>query len=62
VNKNIYQAKFIIFFASSSYLLLDDFAGRFARELLWTNQEFYSVGIISPWLFMLLYHLGNDEQ
>jgi hypothetical protein len=30
-------------------LLLDDSAGRIARELWWTNPEFYPVDITPPW-------------
>jgi hypothetical protein len=43
-------------------LLLDDTAGRTARELLWTNQEFSPVNIIPPWFSMLIYHLGDEQQ
>jgi hypothetical protein len=39
----------------SPVLLLDDFAGRIARELWWMNQEFSPVDIISPWFAMLIY-------
>jgi hypothetical protein len=42
-------------------MLLDDSAVRIARELWWKNQEFCPVEIISPWFFMLVYHL-EDEQ
>jgi hypothetical protein len=34
-------------------LLLDDSVGRIARELWWTFQE-CSVGVISPWLSILI--------
>jgi hypothetical protein len=37
-------------------------AGRIARELWWKNQMFPSVGITPPWLSMLLYHLGFEQQ
>jgi len=30
-------------------------AGRIARELWWTNQEFIYVDIIPPWFSMLIY-------
>jgi len=46
--KILRKAKFIIPFAHSSCLLPDDSAGRFAKELLWENQEFSSVNIIPP--------------
>jgi hypothetical protein len=36
-------------------LLLDDTAGRIAREFWWTNQEFSSVDIILPWFSMPTY-------
>jgi hypothetical protein len=36
-------------------------AGRISRELWWVNQEPFSVRIIPPWFFMLIYHL-RDEQ
>jgi hypothetical protein len=39
-------------------LVLDESAGRFARELWWTSQEFSSVNIIPPRLSMLMYHLA----
>jgi hypothetical protein len=42
------EAIFIISFTSSPALLLDDFAGRIARELWWTNKEFFPVDIIPP--------------
>jgi hypothetical protein len=31
------------------------------EELWWTNKKLFSVDIIPPWLFMLKYHL-EDEQ
>jgi hypothetical protein len=36
-------------------------AGMIARELWWTNQEFYLVDIIPPWFSMLIYHLGDEH-
>jgi hypothetical protein len=36
-------------------------AGRIARELWWTNQEFSSVDIISLWLSILIHHLGDEH-
>jgi hypothetical protein len=45
----------------SPVLLLDASAGRIARELWWTNQEFSPV-VISPWFSMLIYHLEDDKQ
>jgi hypothetical protein len=46
--KKLRKVKFIVSFPRSSCLLLDDSAGRIARELRWTNQEFSSVNIIPP--------------
>jgi hypothetical protein len=37
-------------------------AERIARELWWTNQEFYPVDIIPSWLSMLTYYLGGDRS
>jgi hypothetical protein len=38
-------------------------AGRIARELWWTSQEFSPASIIiSPWLSMLIYHLGMNNR
>jgi hypothetical protein len=42
-------------------LLLDGSAGRIARALWWTNQEFSPVNIIPPWFSMLIYHLGDEQ-
>jgi hypothetical protein len=42
-------------------LLLDNSAGKFARELWWTNQEISTVDIIPPWLSVLICHV-KDEQ
>jgi hypothetical protein len=33
-------------------------AGRVARQLWWTNQDFSPVDIIPPQFSMLIYHLG----
>jgi hypothetical protein len=33
-----------------------------ARELWWTNQEYYPVYIIPPWFSMLLYHQGMNSR
>jgi hypothetical protein len=41
--------------------LLDDFAGRIARELWWTNQEFSRVDIVPPSLSILIDHLGDEQ-
>jgi hypothetical protein len=41
-------------------LLLDESAGRIARGLWWTNQEFSPVNIIPSWFFMFMYHLGGS--
>jgi hypothetical protein len=35
-------------------------AGRIARELWLTNQEFSPVNIIPPWFSMFIYHLGMN--
>jgi hypothetical protein len=48
-------------FFNFSYLVLDDYAGRITRELWWTIQEFSPAGIISQRLFMLLYHMGDEQ-
>jgi hypothetical protein len=49
-------------FTRSAYLLPDDSAGRIARELWWTSQEFSSASIIiSLWFSMLKYHLGDEQ-
>jgi hypothetical protein len=43
-------------------LLLYITAGRIAKELCWTNQEFSPVDVILPWFSMLsLYHLGDEQ-
>jgi hypothetical protein len=42
-------------------LLLDNSAGKFAKELWWTNQEISPVDIIPPWLSVLICHV-KDEQ
>jgi hypothetical protein len=39
-------------------LLLDDSAGRIAKELWWTNREFSSVDIIPPWFSILISSAG----
>jgi hypothetical protein len=59
MNKITSQGQILIPFAHSSCLLPGDSAGRIARELWWTNQEFSSADIILPPLFsMLVYQLG----
>jgi hypothetical protein len=58
LTKIFYNAKFIMSFASSSALLLDDYTGRIAKELWWTNDEFFPVNIHPQWFSMLIYHLG----
>jgi hypothetical protein len=57
--KRLLKAKFIIPFACFSCLLPDDSAGRIARELWWTIQEFFSVDIIPPWFSILKCHLRD---
>jgi hypothetical protein len=42
-------------------LLLCESAGMTVRELWWTNKESSPVDNVPPWLFMLIYHL-QDEQ
>jgi hypothetical protein len=37
-------------------VLLDDYAGRIARKLWWTNPEFSLAGIIPSRFSMLIYH------
>jgi hypothetical protein len=51
----IYQ---FLLLARPDFLLVDDSAGRVAREIWWTKEEFYPVDIIPPWFSMLIYHLG----
>jgi hypothetical protein len=43
-------------------LLVDDSAGRVAREIWWTKEEFSPVDIIPPWFSMLIYHLGVSKK
>jgi hypothetical protein len=43
-------------------LLLDGSAGRIARVLWWTNQEFSPVDIIPPWFSLLIYYLGMNSR
>jgi hypothetical protein len=31
-------------------------------DLWWMNHEFSPVNIILPWLSMLIYHLGDEQQ
>jgi hypothetical protein len=33
-----------------------------ARELCWTNQEFFPVDIIPPWLSIPICHLGDKNR
>jgi hypothetical protein len=42
-------------------LLLDYFAFRIARELLWTNQEVSPVDINPPCSTMIIYHLRDEH-
>jgi hypothetical protein len=57
MNKNTLQGQI----RHTSCLLPDNSTGWIARELWWTNQEFSSVDIITPWLSMLMYHLGDEQ-
>jgi hypothetical protein len=59
MKKVISKAENIVSFAKFLDLLLDDSADRIYRALRWTKQEFTSVDIITPWLSMLIYHLGG---
>jgi hypothetical protein len=62
MNKNTSQGQILIPLAYSSCLLPDDSAGRIARELWWTNQEFSSANIIIlPWFCTLIYHLVDEQ-
>jgi hypothetical protein len=54
------KAKFIISFARSSCLVLDNSAGTIAREIWCTKQEF-SADVIPPWVSMLIYGLGDEQ-
>jgi hypothetical protein len=55
--------KLIIFFAQFLlYLLLDDSAGRIARERWWMNLEFSFVdSVVIIWLSILIDHLGDEQ-
>jgi hypothetical protein len=33
-----------------------------AREIWWTNQEFFPVDIMPPWISMLIYHMGMNNR
>jgi hypothetical protein len=57
MNEDTSKAKFISFVK----FLLDDSAGRIARELWWTGQEFCPVDIIPPWFSMFIYHLWDEQ-
>jgi hypothetical protein len=52
--KILRKAKFIIPFARFSCLLSDDSVGRIARELWWTNREFFCDDLIPLWFSMLI--------
>jgi hypothetical protein len=54
MNEDTSKAKFIISFAKFLLICCWMTVGRIARELWWTNQEFYHVCIIPPWLSMLI--------
>jgi hypothetical protein len=43
-------------------LIADDSAGRIAKELWWTNEEFSSADIIPPWFSMLTYHPRMNKR
>jgi hypothetical protein len=62
MNKNTSQGKILILFTHFSCILPHDSAGRFARELWWTNQELFSVDVIIPlWFSILIHHLGDEQ-
>jgi hypothetical protein len=61
MKNNTLQGKIIIPFTRSSSLLPEYCAGKTDREPSWTSQEFSSDDIISPWLFMLICYLGNEQ-
>jgi hypothetical protein len=42
-------------------LLLDVSDGMLARELWWTNQQFFPVDIIPPCFSMCIYHLWDEQ-
>jgi hypothetical protein len=42
-------------------LLLDDSAGRIAREQSWKNHVFFPVDTIPSWFSMLIYDLGDEQ-
>jgi hypothetical protein len=52
--KLLCKVKFIIILSRSSSLQPNDTTVRIYGELWWTNQEFFSVDIISPWFFLLI--------
>jgi hypothetical protein len=54
MKKILRKAKFIISFAHFSCLLPDGSAGRIARELRWTSEEFSSADIIPSWYSLLI--------
>jgi hypothetical protein len=57
MKEKLHKAKFISF--ASSSLLLADSASRIFRELWWTNQEFFPLGI-APWFSTLKFQLGMN--
>jgi hypothetical protein len=61
MKKDISKANFIISY-TTSWFATNYSAGRIVTELWCTNQEFYPVDITPPWFFMLMYHLGNEQQ
>jgi hypothetical protein len=56
--KTFPKSKFIITFACSSSLLLDDSYVSITRQLWWTKKEFSSVDVIQQRFLMLTYHGG----
>jgi hypothetical protein len=59
-NPSKYEINKIISLPAPLVFPLYDCAGRIARELWWTNQEFSPVDIIPPLFSMFIYHLGDE--
>jgi hypothetical protein len=59
--KILLKAKFIFSSPVTPALLLEDCAGMIARELWWTNQEFFLVDIIPTLYAIFTYHVGDEQ-
>jgi hypothetical protein len=59
--KEILRNAKLISFASYTCFATRYIAGRIARELWWTNQEFSPLYIIPPWFSILMYRLGDEQ-